>query len=79
MADDVMPQNAAEILTEAEAAGLLNMGRSTLERWRATGEGPPWVRLGRHRIRYTRTTLMAWIEARTYQHRAAELARKVAA
>ena len=34
--------------TEAQLADLLKIGRSTAERWRVTGDGPPWVRLGPH-------------------------------
>lgn len=79
MPDTHTPQIAGEFLTEAEVAALLKIGRSTAERWRATGEGPPWCRLGKHRVRYPRAAVLAWADARTYPHRAAELASKVAA
>lgn len=79
MPDDDTPPCADEFLTEAEVAALLKIGRSTAERWRSTGEGPPWIRLGTHRVRYPRRGVMAWTTSRTYPHRAAELAGKVAA
>jgi predicted DNA-binding transcriptional regulator AlpA len=79
MPDNDTPPSADEFLTEAETAALLKRGRSTLERWRATGEGPPWCRVGRRCVLYPRAGVMAWATARTYPHRAAELAGKVAA
>jgi hypothetical protein len=45
----------------------------TQERWRATGFGPPYVRLGR-RVAYRLSDCEAWAAARTFAHRAAELA-----
>lgn len=79
MPDAGVPQIAGELLTEAELAEFLKIGRSTAERWRSTGEGPPWCRLGTHRVRYPRAAVLAWIERQTYPHRAAELAAKDAA
>jgi hypothetical protein len=78
-----MPDNRdaaprAEFLTEAEAAALLRVGRRSLERWRVSGDGPLWVRAGLRRVLYPRAALVAWAEARTYPHRAAELARREA-
>lgn len=79
MPDDRKGAQGAEYLTEAEAAALLRVGRRSLERWRVSGDGPDWVRAGLRRVLYPRAALMAWAEARTYPHRAAELSRKVAA
>jgi len=61
-------------LTEPEAARVLHIGRRTLQRWRVTGEGPPFVRAGARRVIYSRTAIEQWAEARTYEHRAAEIA-----
>ena len=67
-------------LTEAEfAARYLNGARRTAQRWRVTGDGPPFVRLGPRRIAYRESDLEAWAAARTFPHRAAELARREAA
>lgn len=68
-----------DFLTEAEAAAMLRVGSRTLERWRVTGDGPDWVRAGLRRVLYPRAALVAWAEARTFPHRAAELAAKQAA
>lgn len=35
------------LMSTAEVAALVGVGVDTLERWRADGYGPPWVKLGR--------------------------------
>jgi predicted DNA-binding transcriptional regulator AlpA len=62
-------------LTEAEFAGRYHLGRRTVQRWRQTGDGPPWVRLGARRVLYRVSDCEIWAAARTYRHRADELAR----
>jgi hypothetical protein len=42
-------------LTQAEVAVLLGVPERTLEGWRLTRSGPPWLKLGRH-VRTTATT-----------------------
>ena len=67
-------------LTEAEfAARYLNGARRTAQRWRVTGDGPPFVRLGPRRIAYREADCEAWAASRTFRHRAAELAARQAA
>jgi predicted DNA-binding transcriptional regulator AlpA len=62
-------------LTEAEFAGRYHLGRRTVQRWRQTGDGPAWVRLGVRRVLYRMSDCEAWAAARTFRHRADELAR----
>jgi predicted DNA-binding transcriptional regulator AlpA len=62
-------------LTEAEFAGRYHLGRRTVQRWRGTGDGPPWVRLGARRILYRLSDCEAWAAAHTYRHRSDELSR----
>ena len=52
-----------------KAADYLGLMPKTLERMRATGDGPPYRKHGRY-VRYTRAELDAWSRARS--HRAAE-------
>lgn len=52
------------VLTTEEAAGLLRVSKRHLERLRAEGTGPPWVRLGPRRVGYPTRQLDAWIESR---------------
>jgi predicted DNA-binding transcriptional regulator AlpA len=70
-----MQHDPDELLTARDIARLTNTSERTVERWRGTGEGPPWVRIGARRVGYERGPFQAWKAARTYPHRAAELAR----
>jgi excisionase family DNA binding protein len=45
-----------------EAADYLRSSESTLAKKRLTGEGPPFVRIGRA-VRYRRSDLDAWMAA----------------
>jgi DNA-binding transcriptional MerR regulator len=52
------------LLTEGQAARLLNLSVRTLQAWRVGGLGPPFCRLGRA-VRYRRRDLLSWIEVNT--------------
>ena len=52
-------------LTQAEVAVLLGVPERTLEGWRLTKSGPPWLKLGRH-VKYDRDDVAAW--AREQRH-----------
>ena len=45
--------------TQADVARLLGVPERTLEGWRLTRSGPPWLKLGRH-VRYDRDDVLAW-------------------
>jgi Helix-turn-helix domain len=60
-------------LDEAATARLLNVGQRTLQRWRSTGDGPPFIRAGVRRILYSSDAIEVWAQAHTFAHRAAEL------
>ena len=51
------------LLTTHEAAAYLRLSPRTLERYRVTGEGPAYVKLGR-RVFYERKALDDWLELR---------------
>ena len=51
------------LLTTEEAAERLCLSARTLERYRASGEGPKFRKIGRW-VRYTVADLEAWIESR---------------
>jgi hypothetical protein len=57
----VGPSGNPDLLTEAEAAALLRLQPVTLKKWRCTGRGPPFVRLG-SAVRYERAALLAFVE-----------------
>ena len=53
----------AEILTTCEAATYCRLGKPTLERFRITGDGPAYLKLG-GAVRYRRCDLDAWLATR---------------
>jgi predicted DNA-binding transcriptional regulator AlpA len=61
-------------LSEQQICDRYGLSPRTLQRWRTTGDGPPFVRLGPRRIAYREADIESWAAARTYPHRAAELA-----
>jgi excisionase family DNA binding protein len=48
------------LLTVQDAAERLNISKHTLNRWRVTGEGPPFIRYGPRLIRYAAPALDQW-------------------
>jgi predicted site-specific integrase-resolvase len=46
-------------LTERETAELLRVSVRTLQRWRLTGDGPPFCAFGGRRL-YARGDVMSW-------------------
>lgn len=52
-----------DILTTSEASAYTKMAVPTLERFRLTGEGPVFAKLGGS-VRYRRCDLDKWIESR---------------
>ena len=65
-----------ELLKEKQAAEALGVSRRTLQRWRLSGDGPPFARIGLRRVAYPQAALAAWCEGRTFHHRAEETARR---
>jgi predicted DNA-binding transcriptional regulator AlpA len=64
-------------LTEDEVSSRYHASPRTLQRWRVTGDGPSWVRLGQRKVAYRLSDCEAWAAARTFRHRADELSRRV--
>ena len=62
-----------------ETADRIGWSERSLERARGTGEGPPFIRIGARRVMYSPAAVAAWLERRTFPHRAAEMAGKEAA
>jgi predicted DNA-binding transcriptional regulator AlpA len=65
-------------LDEDAVAALLSVSVRTVQRWRVTGEGPPFIRAGSRRVIYSRTAIEQWASLRTFAHHAAEMARTAA-
>ena len=56
-----MAPSLDRLLTVMETARVLRLSSRTLDRYRATGVGPAYYKLG-GRIRYRRSDLMAWVQ-----------------
>jgi predicted DNA-binding transcriptional regulator AlpA len=61
-------------LTEEEFSNRFHVSGRTAQRWRVTGDGPKWVRIGLRRVAYRLSDCEEWAAERTFQHRAAEMA-----
>ena len=59
-------------LSEQEFCDRYGVSARTAQRWRVTGDGPAFLRLGVRRVVYRATDCEAWAAARTFAHRAAE-------
>lgn len=59
-----------ELLTGRETSETLKVPEATLTDWRYRGKGPEYVRVGRG-VRYRRTAIDRWLEARTVRPGAA--------
>ncbi len=53
------------LLTVEDAAARLKISKHTLNRWRVTGEGPPFIKYGPRLVRYDEAVLDAWARDRT--------------
>lgn len=51
-----------DLMNTREAASYLRLGKPTIERFRITGEGPAYLKLG-GAVRYRRCDLDAWLES----------------
>jgi hypothetical protein len=60
-------------LTEQQLCDRLHISARTAQRWRSTGDGPAFVRVGARRVIYRVADVDGWASARTYPHLAAEL------
>lgn len=56
---------SSELLTTGQAAEAYGLAPSTLRKWRCFGEGPRFARIGRA-VRYRRSELDAFVQARTF-------------
>jgi predicted DNA-binding transcriptional regulator AlpA len=55
------------LLTVGEAATFLRVSTSFLAKRRMSGDGPPFVVIGRRGIRYAESALLQWTSANTHQ------------
>ena len=58
--------NTDTLLTVEDAASHLKISKHTLNRWRVTGEGPPFIKYGPRLVRYLVSALDTWALDRLY-------------
>lgn len=58
-----MEPTATRLLTQRQFAEMLGVTPRSLERWRETGDGPPFLRVG-GLVRYAPADVSAWLETR---------------
>jgi predicted DNA-binding transcriptional regulator AlpA len=58
---DLFEQSPGVLLNEREVAEAIHVSVKTLQHWRQHGQGPQFLRLGRH-IRYRVGDVIAWLE-----------------
>jgi hypothetical protein len=75
MATNDVYGRSQEYITEQGLHDRYLIPPRTAQRWRQDGTGPKFIRLRRRRIVYRISDVEAWLTARTYRHRADELAR----
>jgi len=61
---DKAPDTQETLLTEQQAATLLNVNPRTLQKWRVQGGGPRFVRMSRRCIRYWPKDIREWVQNR---------------
>jgi predicted DNA-binding transcriptional regulator AlpA len=63
------------LLTEKQVAEILSVSVRALQRWRAVGGGPPFVRVGPRFVRYEAAEISAFVASGRAPSFAAERAR----
>ena len=58
-----MDTELSQLVNQERAAQLLGLSPRTMESWRLVGGGPVYIKVGR-RVRYRRSDLEAWLDAR---------------
>ncbi len=53
-----------DLLSEKELSQLTGFSRRTLQGWRCQGLGPPFLRISRGCIRYSRPEVEKWLNSR---------------
>jgi|GEM_PF-1122596 predicted DNA-binding transcriptional regulator AlpA len=60
---DFVRNRRKAFLTPGEVAALLRISKWTLQSWRNEGQGPCFLKLGWHTVRYPLSSLMDYLES----------------
>lgn len=66
------PHVGSDILNEKEAAEFLKSSCRALQRWRLTGEGPAYRRMGKRRVVYAKADLQEYLDGQRHTSTSAE-------
>lgn len=61
------PLDRGDLLDERQVANLICHSVRTIQKWRVSGKGPEFFKLGRS-VRYSRSDVIAWVEERRRAH-----------
>lgn len=61
------PAELEELLDERQVANLICHSVRTIQKWRVSGKGPHFFKLGRS-VRYSRSEVMSWVMERRRAH-----------
>jgi len=67
MSESITALDDDPIVKPAEFSELIGHSLRTLQRWRTTGEGPQYIKLGKD-VRYQRSAIQSWLRDRTIPH-----------
>ncbi|PSO19497.1 helix-turn-helix domain-containing protein [Bradyrhizobium sp. MOS003] len=51
------------LVTEKDAARCLSLSHRTLQAWRTSQSGPPFIKIGRS-VRYRKVDIVEWLESK---------------
>jgi hypothetical protein len=71
MSDAGSPTTTESLWTEAQTAEILNLTIPALRKMRVSGEGPPFLVVGKVRIRYRPSAVQKWQDEREFTSMAA--------
>jgi hypothetical protein len=57
---------SSQLLTVGDVAALLNVSKSRLNKWRLSGDGPPYIKIG-WTVRYSAAAVANYIAKQTKQ------------
>jgi hypothetical protein len=75
----VTTKDVPAYINESQFCARYGITPRTAQRWRVTGDGPPWCRLGLRRVLYRLADCEEWAKYRTFAHRAAEIENRIRA
>jgi hypothetical protein len=61
---EAIPPESAILIDENQVAEMLDVDVAVVRRWRATNQGPQFLRLARSIYKYRREDVVRWLDSR---------------